>query len=199
MIGRLTGDIHIIDSENIMIDIGGIGYNVSVPSSVISSIEANKKRSFWIYTQVKENEITLFGFETKEQRQVFETLIKVQGVGGKLALAILSVISLNSIVSAIAAGDSAAFRKVSGVGPKLAARIVNELSDPKTLRNHLESKLSANINTENNFAFDGASVLANLGFSKTESFKTTSMILDQDPQISLEELIKKSLAVMSNK
>ena len=120
-------------------------------------------------------------------------------MGGKLALAILSVISLNSIVSAIAAGDSAAFRKVSGVGPKLAARIVNELSDPKTLKNHLESKLSANINIENNFAFDGASVLANLGFSKTESFKTTSMILDQNPQISLEELIKKSLAVMSNK
>ncbi|WHQ46759.1 MAG: Holliday junction branch migration protein RuvA [Candidatus Midichloria sp.] len=196
MIGKLTGEICLIDPEQIIIDVAGVGYVLNIASSALASVQIGQTKSFWVHTQVKEEKITLFGFTLKEEKQLFETLITVQGVGGKVALAILSSMTLTMVTAAIIAQDINAFKRVNGVGPKLAARIVNELKDKKALMANTCSFVNATASLEGNqsMALDTASVLANLGFVKSEAFKIAADILKKDEQISLEDLIKKSLS-----
>jgi len=192
MIGKLTGEVCFIDSGQIIIDVAGVGYVVYVTSSIIDNIKSGQKLAIWIHTQVKESEITLFGFVSKEEKQLFEILITVQGVGGKVALAILSFMTIDVITNAIITQDDNAFKRVSGIGPKLAARIVNELKDKKIIK----ISFSSDINQENkgvDIVMDAASVLANLGFMKADAFKIAADILKKDDKINLEELIKESL------
>lgn len=200
MIGKLTGEICLIESEQIIIDVAGVGYVLNIPSSALSAVQIGQTKSFWVFTQVKEGEITLFGFTSKEEKQLFETLITVQGVGGKVALAILSSMPPTMVTAAIIAQDITAFKRVSGIGPKLAARIVNELKDKKALVTDAYSFINAATPLEGSqsMALDAASVLANLGFVKSEAFKIAAEILKNDEQISLEELIKKSLSQITN-
>ena len=133
MIGKLTGETSILNEESIIIDVGGVGYIVYVSKNTIANILNNSRYSIWIYTQVKEGEMTLFGFLETEEKQWFELLITVQGIGGKVALSILSALNPAMLFNAIMSQDSNIFKKVNGVGPKLASRIINELKDKKNV------------------------------------------------------------------
>ena len=195
MIGKLTGRISYISGDQVIIDVNGVGYIVHTTCSNITNIQLGQLQSFWIYTQVKEGEVTLFGFLTKNEQQIFETLITVQGIGGKVALSILSALTTDMIINAILTQDIAAFQKVSGIGSKLAARIINELKDKKPLfTNSYSLPNTPAINSSLiNISLDAASALSNLGFSKADAFKTVNDILKIEEQISFEDLMKKAL------
>ena len=130
MIAKLTGMIDEIGTDNLVLDVQGVGYLVFASSRTLAAI-GGVGDGATIYTemQVSETDMRLMGFATASERDWFRKLISVQGVGGKVALAILGALETGEIARAIATGDKAMVSRANGVGPKLALRIVNELKD----------------------------------------------------------------------
>lgn len=128
MIGHLTGKIFDLRGTRAILEGGGIGFVVYSTPSYLSKLRTNQEASFWTHTAVRENDISLYGFETEEELRIFELLITVSGVGPKSALAVLSVAGVRAIEEAVATGDTSSLTKISGVGKKTADKIVLELS-----------------------------------------------------------------------
>lgn len=127
MIGFLKGDILKKNNDNVIIGVGGVGYKVFMTEHAIDQC-GNASISVSVYTHVREQEITLYGFLQEEEQEIFELLISVSGIGPKAALNILTVADVTSIKTAIAAEDTTILTKVSGIGPKTAKKVVHELS-----------------------------------------------------------------------
>jgi len=127
MIARLRGLLDSASADSAVIDVNGVGYLVFASARTLGALAGDV--TLYIETQVREDAIQLFGFATAEERDWFRLLLSVQGVGGRVALAILSVLGPDEVHHAIAAKDTASIARANGVGPKLAARIVNELKD----------------------------------------------------------------------
>ena len=130
MIGKLTGVVDSYGEDFIILDVNGVGYVVQCSSRTLQRLpKAGEAAALLIETQVREDAIRLFGFAGDAERDWFRLLQSVQGVGTKVALAILGILSPGDLASAIALQDKAAVVRAPGVGPKLAARIVAELKD----------------------------------------------------------------------
>ncbi len=175
MIAKLKGRVDSLGDGEVVIDVNGVGYLVFAPTRTLSNLTVGEAATLTIDTHVREDHIHLYGFTNTADRESFRTLMTVQGVGAKVGLAILSVLSGDEIARAIAAQDTAPFRRVSGVGPKLATRIVAELKD----------KLGAFAVTEvvapvagampkGGVVEDAVSALVNLGYGRTEAFTVVS-------------------------
>ena len=130
MIAQLRGTIVHTDTQLIIIDVQGVGYAVHVSGRTQGQLSAlSGEVSILTEMQVREDSMTLFGFVDAAERDAFRLLITVQGVGAKAAMAILSVLDPNALTEAIVAGDKAMVARADGVGPKIAQRVVNELSE----------------------------------------------------------------------
>jgi Holliday junction DNA helicase RuvA len=129
MIGSLRGEI--IDKEDgaLTIDVGGVGYYVQGPATLVDVLEVGVRTQLFIHTHVREQELTLFGFPDKDELELFRTLLKVQGIGPKMALSILSYIPVETLRQAIAREEAALLARVPGIGPKKAKQIVFALKD----------------------------------------------------------------------
>src|SRR6476620_9701772 len=128
MIARLTGILAEVTTDNAVIDVGGVGYLVQLSGKTLGAIGAiGGNVTLLTELQVREDAWTLFGFGSAEERDAFRALTSIQGVGGRLALAILSALSPDELARAVAQDDKAKIGRANGVGPKLAARITNEL------------------------------------------------------------------------
>ena len=129
MIAKLKGIIDTIGEDYCIVDVGGVGYLVFASSKTLGRLGKGTAASLLIETVVREDSITLYGFADAWEKEWFNTLTRVQGVGAKVCLSILSVLSPGQLAQAVSAQDKASFTRASGVGPKLAARIVTELKD----------------------------------------------------------------------
>jgi holliday junction DNA helicase RuvA len=130
MIGRLRGKLEAQGEDWIILDVGGVGYEIFCSSRVLAwAVGQDGEVTLAIETHVREDQIRLFGFQSETERQWFRLLQSVQGVGARVALAILGTLTLQEIANAIALGDKAAMSRAPHVGPKLAQRIVTELKD----------------------------------------------------------------------
>jgi Holliday junction DNA helicase RuvA len=127
MIARLKGLVDSVSADALVLDVNGVGYLVQASSRTLSNLSVGQAVALHIETQVREESITLFGCPTEAEMAAFRALTTVQGVGGRVALNILSVLSPDQIAHAVAVGDAASLARANGVGPKLAARIANEL------------------------------------------------------------------------
>ena len=127
MSARLKGLVDSLSAEALVIDVNGVGYLVQASTRTLSGLSLGQPLVMHIETQVREDAITLFGCVTETELAAFRALITVQGVGGRVALNILSVLTPDQVAHAVAAGDAASLARANGVGPKLAARIANEL------------------------------------------------------------------------
>lgn len=117
MIGRLSGILLERDFSSCLIDVSGVGYEVAIPLSTFDKLPLeNEQVSLFIHTQVREDAITLFGFYSGEERELFRKLIDVSGIGGKLALNVLSSMPVSGFCAAIEAGDVKALSRISGIG-----------------------------------------------------------------------------------
>jgi holliday junction DNA helicase RuvA len=145
MIGKLTGTVDFLSDDHALIDVNGVGYVVSCPSSTLSKLVLGARVSLLTEMKVSEDAIRLFGFITSEEREWFRLLQSVQGVGAKVALAILAVLSPRELSRALALSDKAMIGRAQGVGPKLALRIVTELRDkaPKMMPGAADAIASA--------------------------------------------------------
>lgn len=171
MIAKLTGIIDEIGTDNIVLDVNGVGYLVFASSRTITAI-GGVGDGATIYTemQVSENDMRLMGFASGSERDWFRLLISVQGVGGKVALAILSALEAGEISRAVATGDKAMVARANGVGPKLALRIVNELKDKVGgIATDPIAGSGGAIHAPSNNSADAVSALQNLGFKPAEA------------------------------
>ncbi|WP_439543339.1 Holliday junction branch migration protein RuvA [Hyphomicrobium sp.] len=129
MIGQLKGIVDAIGEAHAIIDVGGVGYEVQLSSRTLRNLKHGETVVLTIDTHVREDAIRLYGFQSEVERSWFRTLQGVQGVGSKVALGVLGVLSTNDLANAIALGNWAAVEQAQGVGKKLAQRIVTELKD----------------------------------------------------------------------
>ena len=130
MIARLTGVLHAIDTDRLLVDVGGVGYEVFVSGSSFAALPGEGATgTLEIHTHVREDQLTLFGFATREEKAMFLRLLTVSGIGPKVALGILSGMGTRELAGAIARGDVKRLTQISHVGKKIAERIVVELKD----------------------------------------------------------------------
>ena len=151
MIAYLIGKLADVETDTIVIETGHIGYNVKVPSSVISQLPGiGEEIKIYTYTSVREDAISLFGFLTKDDLMMYKLLITVNGVGPKAGLAILSVMDADSIRLAVLSQDAKAISKAPGIGAKTAQRIILDLKDKVSMEDTLitqQSKAAQGVGT----------------------------------------------------
>ncbi len=130
MIGKLTGRLDSVSLQAVVLDVGGVGYEVTVGARTIAELpQPGETVTLAIDTHVREDEIKLYGFATEHERAWFRALQTVQGVGAKIALAVLGTLSAADLANAVALQDKGQVARAPGIGPKVAARIVAELKD----------------------------------------------------------------------
>lgn len=169
MIARLRGMLAEVAADHAVLDVHGVGYLVWCSGRTLSAIgEVGGDVLLFTEMQVREDAITLYGFGSAAERETFRLLTSVQGVGGRVALSILTVLDAGELSKAVASGDKAMVARANGVGPKLAMRIVNELKDKMggiAIGPGLAPAAAAKGGTAN----DALSALANLGFKPAEA------------------------------
>ena len=169
MIARLKGLLDSTAADACVVDVNGVGYLVSASSKTLGALGGNGSAVvLHIETQVREDAIQLFGFLGEAERDSFRLLTTVQGVGGRVALAILSVLGPDELAHAIAAADTASITRANGVGPKLAARIANELKG-KFGAVALGSAAPLPVGSTGGDIADALTALAGLGFKPMEA------------------------------
>ena len=184
-----------------VVSCGGVGYCVQCPTSVAGALPGvGREATLYTVMSVTENDISLYGFATEEQQSCFELLTAVSGVGPKVGLAILSVMEPDRVALAISAGDHKAFKAASGVGPKLAQRIVLELKD-KVAKGfvdgiNLEDVGAATAAPAAQGAGQAIAALVSLGYSQSEAALAVSKI---DASLPVEEIIKLALRGMAGR
>lgn len=193
MIARLTGTLAETAADGAIVDVHGVGYQVLASGRTLDSLGGvGAEVTLMTELQVRDDGWTLFAFATTGEREAFRLLTGVQGVGGKVALAILSVLSAEELASAVATGDKAQVGRASGVGPKLAQRIVNELAG-KLGHPALAGAAGAAV-PRGGPAHDALSALANLGFKPAEASAAVAKATDElGPDATLDALVRLAL------
>jgi Holliday junction DNA helicase RuvA len=174
VIGKLKGLVDSFAEDTVIIDVNGVGYVVACSARTLSRLTKGEAVSLSIETQVREDAIRLFGFLSDAERDWFRMLQGVQGVGSKVALSILGVLPAPELASAIALQDKAAIGRASGVGPKLAARIVAELKDKAPVFAAVDPAAARLAGEEDSRAApkpvqDAISALVNLGYARPQA------------------------------
>lgn len=187
MIGYLTGKLISSKPTQIILDVNGVGYLVNISISTFEKISEKESVSLFIHTSVKEDSITLFGFYTQSEKEMFELLISISGIGPKVSLGILSGIAVDDLKDAIANGNVSRLIAIPGIGRKTAERVVLEL------RNKVDSIKSDGSIKETSVKEEAVSALATLGYQRQIAEKVVRDLLAENPNYSLEELIRKAL------
>jgi Holliday junction DNA helicase RuvA len=194
MIARLSGILAETAADHAVLDVNGVGYLVQASSRTLSAIgPVGGTVMLFTEMQVREDAITLFGFGSAGERDWFRLLTGVQGVGGRVALAILSVLDPNELTRAISSGDKAMIARAQGVGPKLAQRIAMELKDKVGGLTLTPGKALGAVPASSALA-DALSALANLGFRPAEANVAVAAAIEElGEDASLDALVRLAL------
>lgn len=195
MIGFIQGKLHSIGDNSIIILANGIGFEIEVHDRLFHSLPLLQQEiSIYTYHHVREDQQTLFGFSNLDEKNVFKTLLKVSGVGPRLALAILSTLEANTVINAILQEDFTTLKNVKGLGVKVAKRLIMDLKTPLA-----SFATSTNFNIQNNSTSlpwqDAVLVLTRLGYKSNIAEKTVLSLKDEADD--LDHLIRISLKHIS--
>jgi len=203
MIALLIGRLDSIGEDRAVVDVGGVGYLVFCSAPTLARLApVGDSVRLEIETHVREDHIHLYGFADVAEREWFRLLTTVQGVGARVALAILSVLTADDLFQAIAAGDNVSVSRANGVGAKLAGRIVSELKDKVGALPALVGKVSAGQarGSPNSVSVneDAVSALTNLGYGRAEAFGAIARVSGRvGEDLLLDELIRAGLQEIS--
>jgi holliday junction DNA helicase RuvA len=194
MIAYLNGTLVTKKEQECILDVGGVGYRVEISTQTLETMPGNgNELKLLVYHHITENDQRLFGFATQKEKNLFERLITVKGIGPKLALTILSGMQAPALMEAIVTQDTNALGSISGIGKKTAQRMVLELKD-KLFDESQPSVISGD--TESRSKRDEAvSALEALGFSKRDSAQMVNQIAGKSPKTSVSEIVKQALAM----
>ncbi len=185
MIGKLRGKVDDIGESHLIIDVNGVGYEVQASSRTLRNLKAGDEVSLTIDTHVREDAIRLYGFTSEVERTWFRTLQSIQGVGAKVALAVLGTLAPQDLANAIALGNWAAVEQTQGVGKKLAQRIVTELKDKAPALSVAGLNVPAATTVkggaasppQNNAAAEAISALTNLGYQPIQASQAVAVAM----------------------
>lgn len=192
MIGSLRGEIIDKHEDAILIEVGGVGFHVLAPTTLLDVVDVGVKTQLFTHLHVREQELTLFGFADKEELELFRTLLKVQGIGPKVGLAILSHIPVETLREAVAREEAAVLARVPGIGPKKAKQIVFQLKDKVGLEDIFVSATPISDS-------DGEVIaaLTTLGYSVVEAQSALQQIPKDAQNESVEEKVRVALSSLS--
>lgn len=195
MIARLTGVLAELGADHAVIDVAGVGYLVQASTRTLAALGGvGTDVRLFTEMQVREDSMTLFAFGSAGERDWFRLLTGVQGVGGRVALAILSVLSADELHKAVASGDKAMVARAQGVGPKLAERIVRELKDKAGGLVLGAGAVASSAAPAGGFAADAVSALTNLGFRPADASMAVAAARDElGDGASLDALVRLAL------
>lgn len=182
MIGHLTGTIIHSDLKSVLLDVHGVGYKIFTNTAILQG-EAMSPVSFWTYLAVRETALDLYGFSTKAELDFFELLLTISGIGPKSANNILSVASIGSLRQAITTGDTSHLTKVSGIGKKVAEKIVLELKDKMT---GLENVVGGDISDD----VDALLALQSLGYSERDAREALKKVTGETTKDKIRSALK---------
>ena len=198
MIAKLTGRVDSVGADWAVVDVGGVGYLVFCPALTLGRMKVGGPVSVHVETVVRDDAILLFGFSQIAERDWFRLLTTVQGVGVKAALAILSVLPPDALVTAIAAGDKAALTRAAGVGGKLAARVLSELKDKVgsiALGPGAAGGIGVAVPGDGGVTADAVSGLVNLGYSPSDALRAVTQAAGRlGREATVEALIRAGLS-----
>jgi len=178
MIGKLTGLIDSIGEDTLILDVNGVGYRVHAPARMLSRLKAGAQVRLVIETYIREEEIRLYGFESETEREWFKILQSVQGVGARVALALLSVLTPAELARAAVFGDKAMFGRAAGVGPKLAQRLASELKDKVPQGPVADGPARVATQTDSTMN-DALSALMNLGYAQSDAARALMNVAER--------------------
>tara|TARA_R110001592_G_scaffold325782_4_gene606195 strand:- start:86652 stop:87242 length:591 start_codon:yes stop_codon:yes gene_type:complete len=195
MIHHLSGDLVKKTPTEIVLECGGVGYLVHISLNTYDALGIEDKLRLYTVAVYKEDSQSLYGFVTEEERELFKNLISVSGIGANTARLILSAMAPAALVEAILTENDETLRKIKGIGPKSAKRMVLELKD-KVAKGG-DAALLAVSSSGNNTAYNEAlSGLSILGFDKQKASKVLTDLLKMSPDISIENLLKEAIKRM---
>lgn len=193
MYDYLRGEIAEIAPTYAVIDCGGVGYYVNISLNTYTAIQNLSEAKLFVYEAIREDAYTLFGFRDKQEREMFELLISVSGVGPNTARMILSSLTVDDLMSVIASGNSGMLKSVKGIGAKTAQRIIVDLKDKVTG----VGGAAAVAEQGSGEAYDEAvAALIMLGFTRAAVQKTVGKLLREQPTLKVEEIIKMALKLL---
>ncbi len=190
MITQLKGRMVEKSPTELVIDCNGVGYLVNISLNTFSKIKDSETISLFTHLQVKEDSHTLFGFFEKTERNLFRQLISVSGIGASTARTMLSSLSPSEIQSAIISGNVPTIQSVKGIGLKTAQRVIIDLKDKVSLISE-NNQFIGNISNTNQD--EALSALEVLGYNRKQTSKVIEMLINNSPEMSVEELIKGAL------
>ena len=190
MITQLKGRMIEKSPTEIVIDCNGVGYLVNISLNTFSKLSDSESISLYTHLQVKEDSHTLFGFFEKTERNLFRQLISVSGIGASTARTMLSSLTPGEIQSAIVSGNVSVIQSVKGIGLKTAQRVIIDLKDKVSLISENDQFIGNISNTNQDEALSALDVL---GYNRKQTSKLIEMLVNNSPEMSVEELIKGAL------
>lgn len=193
MIAYLQGKLVEKTPTHVIIDCAGIGYHVNISLNTYSLIPSNDFIKLYTYLQIKEDAHTLFGFVEKSEKEIFKMLLSVSGIGASIARTMLSSLDPKQITNAIASGDVGTIQSIKGIGSKTAQRVILDLKDKVLKLYDLDEVSMSKSNTNRDEALSALEVL---GFVRKTAEKIVEKIVKEDPDSTVESIIKKALKLL---
>lgn len=199
MIAFVRGKIENISEDNVVIDTGGIGYNIKISAGTADRLPGvGREVKLFTYTCVREDAFWLYGFLTRDELEIFKKLITVNGIGPKGGLAILSVMTADDLRFAIMSGDARAIAKAPGIGAKTAGRVILDLKDKISLEDTLIQKeingygTGAALNVESKARNEAVEALVALGYSASDALRAVKQVDEEetDAEVILKQALK---------
>jgi Holliday junction DNA helicase RuvA len=190
MIAHLQGKLVEKTPTEVIIDCGGVGYHVNISLHTYSLLPKTDFIKLFTHLQVKEDSHTLFGFIEKSEREIFRLLISVSGIGASIARTMLSSLDPRQIIEAIGSGDVSTVQSIKGIGVKTAQRVILDLKEKVLKLYDLDEVSMVQSNTNRDEALSALEVL---GFVRKTSEKIIDKIVKEDPEATVESIIKKAL------
>jgi Holliday junction DNA helicase RuvA len=201
MIAYLSGKLLEKHANTAIVDVAGVGYEVSIPLSTFYELgEVGSAVSLRIYTHVREDAIQLYGFNSRRERDLYLRLISVQGVGAKSGISMLSGMSADEIIAALRSNDLARLKSIPGVGLKTAERLVIELRDKVGELSDSASGLDSASRTalpKDAVFEDALSALVNLGYQKQAAEKALNAAASEGTEMSVQKLLRRGLQILA--
>ncbi len=205
MIAHLSGTLLVKQATSVIIDVGGVGYEVTIPLSTFYDLEdAGANVSLRIYTHVREDVLQLYGFKTARERELFLRLISISGIGPKLGIAMIGIMNADEMIAAIRTDNLARLTSIPGVGKKTAERIVIELRDKiaalssPALEEEFASQTGKNAReSEDAVREDALSALLNLGYQKAAAEKAINAAMQEGGDLSVQVILRRCLRTLA--
>lgn len=197
MIEYVRGTLEELTPAMAVVDCAGVGYGLSISLETFSALQGKKEVKLYVNEVIREDAYTLWGFATKNERELFLQLISVSGIGAAMARMVLSALSPAELVEVISSGNDRALKSVKGIGPKAAQRIIVDLHDKiQSLDITPTSTQSAMPDINKEVQQEAVAALTMLGFSPAPSAKVVNRLLSEEPSLPVEQIIKRALKLL---